>query len=176
MLNPSRVRAYTLIEVLVTVTILGIAAALLVPSVGTTGVLRVQAAVRTVVADITAAQSDAIAFQEPRAIVFDLDNNGYTVVQVRNNVIDADAFSLSRVRFTTRDFGDAQLVSASLGNTDNTLVFDEMGAPVTAPGTGTPLTSGTIDLTGSSQRFQIGVEGFTGRVTVTNVTAAATEE
>ncbi len=63
-------RGLTLIELLVTVTVLSIAVALVIPSVSQTGVLRVQAAVRTIASDIAAAQTEAMAFQSRRAIYF----------------------------------------------------------------------------------------------------------
>jgi prepilin-type N-terminal cleavage/methylation domain-containing protein len=60
--HPRRARrAYTLVEMLITVVILAIAAALVIPSMGQTGVLRVQGALRMVVSDLTTAQSDAVA-------------------------------------------------------------------------------------------------------------------
>ena len=73
-------RAYTLLEVLVVVTILGTAAAIVVPSMGSAGNLRVQTAVREVIADITFAQSDAVAYQTRRAIIF-FEGEGRTRVE-----------------------------------------------------------------------------------------------
>lgn len=87
-------RAYTLIEVLVTVVILGIAGAVVVPSMSGAGILRIQAGVRTVVADITFAQMDALAYQEARGIVFSESTNSYTIVQVLGGLIDPEADAL----------------------------------------------------------------------------------
>ncbi|MFO0493813.1 MAG: Tfp pilus assembly protein FimT/FimU [bacterium] len=84
----ARKRGLTLVEVMVVIALLGIAAALVVPAMGTTGGLRVQGAIRTIVSDLTFAQSDAIAFQQPRAVVFDLAANSYRLVQVVNGDID----------------------------------------------------------------------------------------
>ncbi|MBX3362550.1 MAG: type II secretion system protein [Phycisphaeraceae bacterium] len=55
-LRRTTARAYTLIEVLVVVTVLGIAAALVIPEMSSAHSLRVQASVRTIVSDITFAQ------------------------------------------------------------------------------------------------------------------------
>ena len=63
-------RAYTLVEILIVVAVLGIAGALVIPSMSQTGVLRIQAAVRTLVADMTFMQADAMAFQSRRVMVF----------------------------------------------------------------------------------------------------------
>ncbi len=63
----ARARAYTLVEVLVIVVILGILGTMVVPTVSPAAELRAQSAVRTLVSDITFAQSDAMAFQRARA-------------------------------------------------------------------------------------------------------------
>jgi len=68
---------YTLIEVLITVTVVGLASAVVVPSLMRSGTLGLQAASRMVIADILLAQNDAIAYQSPRRAVFDVDNNEY---------------------------------------------------------------------------------------------------
>ena len=63
-------RGITLIEVLIVVTLLGIAGVLVIPSMSQVGVLRIQSALRTIVSDLTYAQSDAMAAQARRAVVF----------------------------------------------------------------------------------------------------------
>ncbi len=83
-------RAYTLVEVLVVVTVLGIAGAMVVPAFSQTGTLRVQGAVRMLVADLTMAQSDAIAFQKGRAVVLapSATDSAYTIAEVNGSNID----------------------------------------------------------------------------------------
>src|SRR5690606_19368519 len=80
--------AFTLVEMLVVIVILGIAGALVIPAMGSTGVLRVQGAVRTIVSDMTFMQADAVAFQEKRAMVFDVDNSSYRIVAIPGSAID----------------------------------------------------------------------------------------
>ena len=63
-------RAFTLVELLIAVTVMGIAGALVIPSMSQVGALRGQTAVRTIVADITYAQSEALAHQRRYVIVF----------------------------------------------------------------------------------------------------------
>lgn len=162
-----RRRGYTLIEVLVLVVIMGIAAALVIPSMGSTGVLRVQAAVRTVVSDVTAAQSDAVAFQQARAIVFYPDQNRYVTVAVPGSVIDPELNRIWETAFVGADFGDSQLVSVDFSGGD-ILLFDEMGAPIVTPG-GAPAPTGAVTIAGSGETFRIDIQGYTGRVTVQRV-------
>lgn len=168
-------RGYTLIEVLIVVVVLGIMGALIVPSMGTTSVLRIQASVRAIVSDITFAQSDALAYQQRRAVVFDTGAlNGYTLVEVKGAVIDPVADAMydpggpgGRYIVSLNDprFGGAQITFAEFDG-DAALIFDEMGGPVIAPDSDTPSSGGRIIIEGSDQVFQITVEAFTGRVTV----------
>jgi len=175
--QPRRSQGYTLIEVLLVVTIMGIAGAMVAPSMSQAGVLRIQAAVRMIVSDITFAQMDALGYQEQRAIVFDVDNNQYTLVQVNGNSIDADADALydlkgpqQRYRISLNDarYGGTVIESASFdGNA--TLIFDEMGGPVSTPGSSNLSDGGSIVLAGPLSRWRVNVAAFTGRVTVTRL-------
>ena len=168
-----RRNGYTLVELLVVIAIMGIAGALVVPSMGTTGVLRVQAAVRTVVSDITYAQSDGLAYQRGRAIVFDLANNKYTIVDVRGSTIDPTLNAIQTTRIAGSTFGDSRITKAQFNAESTTLIFDEMGGPVTTAGGNVPAADGIIEVTGSGQLFRITVEGYTGRVNTERVEVVA---
>jgi general secretion pathway protein H len=170
-------RGYTLIEVLIVVVVLGIAAALLVPSMGQTGVLRVQAAVRTVVADIAYAQSDALAYQQRRALVFDQDANKYTIYNVRGDAPFPDEDILvdgtrengrAEVGFNDPRFGGAVITGVSFDG-GSILTFDEIGGPVKTPTGDSPSTGGYVEISGSGSVFRVNVEAYTGRVSVVRV-------
>jgi prepilin-type N-terminal cleavage/methylation domain-containing protein len=188
-ISPARLasarRGLTLLEVLIVVVILGLAGAMVIPSMGSTGVLRVQGAIRTIVADLTFAQSDAIAFQEQRAIVFDPAANSYRVIQVVNNTVDYantlyDGTSSGRryiVDINNPDFGGARILSATFGVTQpgglpagtSTFLLDDMGTPITTVGGNTPSTGGRIRIEGQNSVHDILIEPYTGRITVRRV-------
>lgn len=166
-------RGYTLIEVLVVVTVLSIAGAMVIPSMANVGVLRVQTAVRTVISDIAYAQSDAMAFQEGRAVMFDEESNGYSLVEVTGPDLDPVndvMFDPSRrdgryaVTFNENRFAGARITSVDFGGSGKNLIFDEMGAPVSEPMGNTPSTGGLIVIHGSNQDMWISVDGFTGHI------------
>ncbi len=172
--EPNRGRAYTLVEVLVVVTVLGIAAAMVIPEMSSAHSLRVQAAVRTIVSDITFAQSDALAMQEPRAVVFDLETNSYTLVEVVGGVVDPEANAMFDSggpgnRFV-RDFSDTvyggAAITAAVFDEDEVLIFDEMGSPQQEPDATTPGLGGYVEVTGSDSVYRVNVDAYTGRVTV----------
>lgn len=188
-MQPRRIGSgFTLIEVLVTVVVLGIAGALVIPAMTQTGVLRVQAAVRTLVADITYVQADAIAFQSRRAIWFGkvprwdpsasawtyVDGNGYTAAEVNGPTLDLAVHAMINPDnrgaplgrdFDTGQFGGARMQSPRFNDTD-LLIFDELGGPVEdltgpAPGAG-----GTVEILSPDSSFVITVAPLTGRVGV----------
>src|SRR5687768_1834495 len=64
-------RAFTLVEILVVVLILGIAAAAIVPQMGNRGDLKAAAASRIIMADLIYAQTRAIATQTRHYVKFD---------------------------------------------------------------------------------------------------------
>lgn len=158
---------FTLVELLIVVTVLGIATAMVIPSMGSVGVLRVQAAVRTVVSDITQAQSEALAYQRGRAVVFDMESASWSVAEVNSGVIDLSTDTLWTGMIRGKDFGDAVISSVDFDG-DGVLVFDEMGAPVDAPLSTVTAGTGYLDISGSGQTFRVTVEAYTGRVVVTN--------
>ncbi|MCA9285089.1 MAG: prepilin-type N-terminal cleavage/methylation domain-containing protein, partial [Phycisphaerales bacterium] len=88
---PSRAMrdAYTLVELLIVVALLGLAGALLVPRLVEPDTLSTQAAVRLIIADLTFAQSDALANQEFRRVQFYDDGSGYCIVRVPESGVDA---------------------------------------------------------------------------------------
>ena len=167
-------RAYTLLEMLVVIVILGISAALVVPVVSGGDPLRVQTTVRAAASDIMFAQSDALAYQRRRAIVFDVDDNSYFIAEVSSEEIDIDRDALFKIDGPGQRYimdvdvlsdNGARLMAADFDG-DNVLVFDELGSPVDGLLSTTPSAGGTVDLGTDEDRFRIRVEAYTGRVTV----------
>jgi len=159
-------RAYTLIELLVVISVLAIAGALVIPALGQTNVLRVQAAVRTVISDINFAQSDALARQASRAVVFDVAHNKYSVLEVHGQTLDPVHDTIQTTNLNLSNiYHDTHLVSAAFDGT-NTIVFDELGGPVAGPGSSNPGAGGSIVIAGSGSQFRVSLEAYTGRVSV----------
>lgn len=161
--GPRGSAGYTLVEVLIIVAILGITTAIIVPNMLAAGTLGVQAAARIIIADILFAQNDAIAQQRTRKVVFDPDNESYTLVDENDAVLTAKWKNGSNsnyvVDFTTDSrFQGVVIVSANFGGaTPQTLEFDDLGGP---------LNGGTVEVEFQGQRYRITVASFTGRVTV----------
>ena len=174
--------AYTLIELLIVIALLGIASTLLIPHMVGRDSLQVQAAVRHVIGDLSFAQSDALAHQEYRRVHFYDDGRGYCLVRVDQselgqtfdpNAADyindpmAKAGELGRyiVDFTNdKRFEGVSISSVDIDNGRRDLHYDPLGGTVMAgnvPGTG-----GTIVLSAADFDYEITIAPFTGKLTV----------
>ncbi|MEO0586497.1 MAG: prepilin-type N-terminal cleavage/methylation domain-containing protein [Planctomycetota bacterium] len=165
----SRPRGYTLVEVLVTVTVMALASAIVVPSLLRSGELGLQAAARMVIADVLFTQNDAIAYQAPRRIVFDIDNNEYRLEEGVTDNIGNVTWSVMDGRlqgggggeylvdFDTDNRFDGVVIVAADFNGSDTLSFDVLGGPSSG---------GFIRLRFDTEVYRIEVAEFTGRVSV----------
>lgn len=194
--NPTRRRrGFTLIEVMIVVTLLGITGAMVVPSLQKIGVLRIQAAVRTIVSDITFIQSQALANQSRYVMVFGkvaqidpssgswtiVDGNGYTVFDPPPGAATINVNATTDVLFDpldygrplSRNFNDEQFAGAQIQGADFNggaqLIFDELGGPTLDLTSDQPGAGGSLHVVGPQSEFEIDIEAFTGRVEVVRV-------
>lgn len=172
-------RAYTLIELLIVIAILGISGALLIPNMVGRDVLAGEAAVRRVIGDICFAQSDALAHQEYRRVHFYSDGSGYCITRITQAEV-GQAFNagsadyvidpLGRlgqyiVKFTEDDrYKGITIGDIAIDGTAVDLQFDQLGGTVMnggAPGTG-----GEFTVSAGAEHYKITVAPFTGKLTV----------
>lgn len=193
-LRDRRRRGVTLIEVLLVVTIMGIAGSLVIPSMSKVGVLRIQASVRTLVGDITYIQSEALANQSRYVMVFGrvvrrdnegnwkiVEGNGYTIFAPPPGAGSINVASLVDVLFDpldngrpmSRDFDDPKFAGAVIDtvnfNNGKQLIFDELGGPTLSLTGDEPGAGGSLRIVGPDSAFRVEVEAFTGRVEVVRV-------
>ena len=156
-------KAFTLVEVLAVVVIIGLAGAVVVPSLLRRGTLEVQAAGRMLVSDILIAQNEAIAAQVPRQLIFEPAQNRYRLTDEAGNTLSATWISGGAENYivdfdTDTRFAGVNLAAPVFGGTaPPTLRFDALGGPVNG---------GTVDLVSGNFRYRVTVAPFTGRVTI----------
>jgi prepilin-type N-terminal cleavage/methylation domain-containing protein len=181
-------RAYTLIELLMVITILGIAATLLIPNMIGPGSMSAQAAARLLIADLSFAQSDALAHQEYRRVHFYADGTGYCIVRVaeadfaddfdpdtadyvHDPLGSAGQFSPYIVDFSTDDrFKGVSISEVVIDDDARDISYDALGGTVMEGGGGiAPGIGGAITITSSQESYRIDVAPFTGKLTVTKL-------
>jgi len=163
----ARRKAYTLVEVLITVTIMGMSAAVVVPSMRNGGTLGVQAGARIIVSDLLYAQNEAMAQNATRRVIFTPDDNRYRVQRYDqteakwlddfNPVLGGNSTNNYTIDFDEDSrFKGIEIVSANFGS-DAWVEFDDMG---------NPSSGGTVVIRFNDLSYEIKVAPFTGRVTV----------
>ena len=178
MFRPDKIRGFTLIEILMVVVILGIAAAAIVPQIGSRDDLKASAAARSLMADLIYAQNRAITTQKMIYATFDETSQAYELLSNISPKTDL-THPLNKtdyvVRFGasgTNGLGDARLVSANFDG-EKTIGFDEMGAPYAvsmASGSVIQLMAGAIDIkAGTAPTLRVSIEPYTAELTVTTL-------
>lgn len=188
-------RGLTLIEMLITIVFLSLSVALVIPSMDSTGVLKVQLAARTIASDVAAMQTEAMAYQEPRGLYFGVTaepdaggeyryspGNGYAAfVPPGSGVATVETlWSLDLPMPETPDrplwrdfsrskYGGSLLSEASFDDVPM-LVFDELGGPIN-PTTGAASAGGSLRVGSAAMAvvYEVRIAPMTGRVTIEEV-------
>ena len=158
---------YTLIEVLMVVTIIGLVGAIVVPQMLQAGTMNIQAASRMVIADIMYAQNDAVAQQAKRKVVFNISDNSYKLLNEKGKTLDVQWRTGGGTNYEV-DFDEDNRFSgvtvesvAFGGENTNELIFDAQGAPVSDASV-----CSCVVLSFGEKKYEVKVTQFTGRVTV----------
>jgi prepilin-type N-terminal cleavage/methylation domain-containing protein len=174
-------RGYTLIELLLVVAILAIAALLLVPSLVRRDTYAVEAALRRLVADITFAQSDALAGQGYRRVYFDPEGRGWSVTRVPENALGlpfneetadyvrdplASGAGQPMVVELDRDprFAGVRVEAIELDDSRNWITFDPLGGTIAEAGV--PGTGGSLVVRSDNLTYRVEIDAFTGKVSI----------
>ena len=170
-------RGFTLIEILVVVIIVGIAAAVVVPSVGPRNDLLVQAASRVLMADLIYAQNRAIMTASYQYVNFSGAQQRYSLLTSKPNatplVYVQDPLKLTNYVMQFASAAQQQLQRCAMGTTSfdgkTCIAFDELGQPYScdaATGVTSPLAVGSVVLSCGTNSLTVSIEPYTGALSV----------
>jgi prepilin-type N-terminal cleavage/methylation domain-containing protein len=168
--------AFTLVEILVVVIILGIAGAIIVPNLGTRDDLKASAAARVIMADLIYTQNLAITNQGNRYMAFDIVGKNYSVTDSSGGVISHPVEHVPYIQYfdaaSGRNIPNVKLISTNFvglsGQVQKTIGFDELGTPLTysAAGVAETLTTGSIIVQAGVFKLKVDIEPYTGQISV----------
>lgn len=168
--RPRRIRlgGFTLIEIIMVIVILGIAAAIAVPMMSSATSMQVRAAAGMVAADLEYAKSMAISTGQLYAVVFDDATESYEIQDWTGNVI---AHPVRKGFDYVIDFqNDGRLDRVDIVNADfngnATVRFDYLGMPWDAANA--PLNNGVVTLEAGNDTWTVNVEAVTGFISASD--------
>ena len=177
-----RTSAYTLVELLIVIAILGISASLLVPYMINRDTMNVQSAVRRVIGDLSFAQSDALSHQQLRRVHFYPDGHGYCITRISEADLSQpfDQATADYIRdplagpgsggdyivdfVVDERFKGITVESSTIDGNGHDLQFDTLGGTIMIGGV--PGTGGNVVLASGQERYRITISPFTGKLTV----------
>jgi prepilin-type N-terminal cleavage/methylation domain-containing protein len=169
----SLVGAFTLIEILVVVVILGIAAAIVVPAIGSRSDLKATSAARMIMADLIYAQNRSISQQKKHYVRFDKAAETYEVLEqvspsavLIKHPVEASNFVVTLGSGGAKPIRDVVIDDATFDG-KSILAFDELGTPLVydpATNTDTPMNSGKVVLECGTLKLTITIEPFSGEL------------
>jgi prepilin-type N-terminal cleavage/methylation domain-containing protein len=167
-------RAFTLIEILVVVVILGIASAIIIPQLGSRDDLKATSMSRMLMADLVYAQNRAVATQRTHYVRFDTEAGRYEVLDailpenLINHPVNKTPFVVNFGPTRKDGLGDVALSAASF-DTKTVVAFDELGTPHSYDedtGVLAPMNAGTMTLQCGTCQVTITIEPYSGELRV----------
>jgi len=168
-----RAAGFTLLEILIVVVILAVAAMIAIPTLGSAADMQARAAANKIAADLDYAKGLAITRQQNFTVVFTpasesyeiRDDTGTTVIPhpVLGGLFQVDLRN-------ERNLGSVNIVLANFiaGSTSNAITFNYLGSPFagTAATPGNELNSGQVKIEAGTFSLTVNVEPMTGYVTI----------
>jgi prepilin-type N-terminal cleavage/methylation domain-containing protein len=161
---------FSLIELIIVILILAIAAAVVVPQIGSAAESQVTGAARLVASDLEAARSLAVTTQQPHSLVFNPARTAYKVAQ---NYTGGEYVSTPAIAHPVRA-GQVYEVDLArqngMGRVTVTAVNFGGATYVTFNSRGEPSSAGQVTLQAAPFEMAVSVEALTGNIEVAQTT------
>lgn len=168
--------AFTLIELMIVLVIIGIAAAMAVPMISSASSFQIRSAANLVAADLEYAKSMAISRGQSYSVVFDAASESYQIEDLSKPVGDPDRIIDHPVKkgfkYTVDFRNDSRInnvviVSANFGGSE-TVTFDYLGSPASPGSPQGLLAEGVVTLQAGGITKMVRVEPVTGFISVSD--------
>jgi prepilin-type N-terminal cleavage/methylation domain-containing protein len=160
-------RGFTMIEVLVVMVIIAIAAMMVIPMMSSAADTQLRSAANMIAADLEYAKSMAIGRQKVYSVVFDASAESYHI-EDPNGIINHPV--KKGFTYVVNMASDGRLNQVDIATADfdasSTVKFDYLGSPYN--GNDTALNSGTITLQARDITMTITVEPVTGFISISD--------
>ena len=165
----ARSQAFTIVELLIVIAVLVIAAAIVIPSIGSAADAQAISAARVLGSDLEVTRSLALTTQQPHSLVFSPDLQSYKVLANYSGEPYASAVAIAHPVAAGKQF--EVTLSRQNGMSAVRIVGPAFGGKtyVTFNSQGEPSSGGTVTVESGQVEMQISVAALTGAVTVTRV-------
>ncbi len=160
---------FTLVEIMMVVAILGLAAVLAVPMLSDTKDVQVASASRQLVSALLFAQTASISEQAPYQVVVDNVTDSISVRDQYDTPVTEDLLSQTtlQISFPTTDHMSQVKIDSVNFDAGNRIWFDRLGTPYSGLiADKTPLSAGQIILRAGTHTVTVNVEPVTGHITL----------
>ncbi len=165
-----KIEGFTLVEVIIVVVILSIAALMAVPFAVSGASSQVKSAANLIASDLEYTKSLAITHGKVYSVVFDTLTESYQVQDANGSVINHPISTGSNyiVNFSADSRLDRVNISSVNfnGSGNGTVKFDYLGCPY--DGSDSPLNTGLVTVGSGSMTMTINVEPVTGYISITD--------
>jgi prepilin-type N-terminal cleavage/methylation domain-containing protein len=161
-----RIRGFTLVELLIVVAIISIAALTAIPMMSSAASMQIRSAANMLAADLEYAKSMAISRAQNFSVVFDVSADSYQIEDQYGNVLLHPVKKGFNYVINFQNDGRLNKVDISSVDFDSTseVTFDYLGSPYN--GSGTSLNSGVVSLQAGGTTTTVTVEPVTGFVSI----------
>lgn len=167
-LQSGRSSGFTLVEVILVVVILAIAAMLAIPFATSGASTQLKAAATIIASDLEYAKSMAISRGKRYWVVFDAGTESYRIEDSNGVITHPVRPGPYAVNFAADTRLNRVDISSVSFDTSDTISFDYLGSPNSGSGSGSPLNSGVITLSAGGSTMTVNVEPVTGYITISN--------
>jgi len=161
----SCMRGFTMIEIIIVVVIITIAAMVAIPMMTSAASMQIRSAANMIAADLEYAKSMAISKGQNFSVVFDQITETYSIRNQKDAIIP---HPVKKGFDYTVDFRDERLNKVDIADVDfdatSEIKFDYLGSPYN--GSGTPLNIGVISLEAGGTTMEVTVEPVTGFISI----------